>query len=136
MKTNRGFKIAHLNIRSLTKHIDELRLYLDKQQFDIISLNETMLDLSVTNHEIKINGYDVVRKDRNRHGGGVVIYTRSSINYTVRVDLAHESLEAITLEISKPRSKPFLINSWYRPPDSALELFNIYEDLITRMSEI
>ena len=92
-----------------------------------------MLDLSVANHEIKINGYDVVRKDRNRHGGGVVIYTRSSINYTVRDDLAHESLEAITLEISKPRSKPFLINSWYRPPDSALELFNIYEDLITRM---
>ena len=80
-----------------------------------------------------IVGYDVVRKDRNRHGGGVVIYTRSSINYTVRDDLAHESLEAITLEISKPRSKPFLINSWYRPPDSALELFNIYEDLITRM---
>ena len=92
-----------------------------------------MLDLSVANHEIKINGYDVVRKDRNRHGGGVVIYIRSSINYTVRDDLAYESLEAITLEISKPKSKPFLINSWYRPPDSALELFNIYEDLITHM---
>ena len=63
-----------------------------------------MLDLSVANHEIKINGYDVVRKDRNRHGGGVVIYIRSSINYTVRDDLAYESLEAITLEISNPKS--------------------------------
>ena len=55
------------------------------------------------------------------------------MNYTVWDDLAQESLEAITLEISKPKSKPFLINSWYRPPDSALELLNIYEDLITRM---
>ena len=64
---------------------------------------------------------------------GVVIYIRSSIDCTVRDDLAHESLQAITLEISKPKSKPFLINSWYRLPDSALELFNIYEDLITRM---
>ena len=57
---DRGFKIAHLNIRSLSKHIDELRLYLDKQQFDIISLNETMLNLSVANHEIKINGYTIL----------------------------------------------------------------------------
>ena len=92
-----------------------------------------MLDLSVANHEIKINGNDVVMKDRNRHGGGVVIYIRNSINYTVRDGLSDESLEAVTLEISKPKSKPFLINSWYRPPDTTLELFNIYDDLTARM---
>jgi phosphoribosyl-dephospho-CoA transferase len=63
--------IAHLNVRSLIKHIDELKIYLDKQQFDIISQNETMLALSVPNHEIKLNGYEIVRKDRNRHGRGV-----------------------------------------------------------------
>ena len=67
-----------------------------------------MLDLLVANQEIKINGYDVVRKDRNRHGGGVVIYIRNSINYTVRDNLTDESLKAITLEISKPKSKQFL----------------------------
>jgi hypothetical protein len=33
-----------------------------------------MLDLSVSNQEIKINGYDIVRKDRNRHGGEVAIH--------------------------------------------------------------
>ena len=40
----RGFKIAHLDIRSLVKNIDQFRLYLHNQQFDIVSLNETMLD--------------------------------------------------------------------------------------------
>ena len=35
----RGFKIAHLNIRSLVKNIDQLRLYLQNQQFDVISIN-------------------------------------------------------------------------------------------------
>jgi hypothetical protein len=44
-----------------------------EQYFDIISLNETMLDSSISDHEIKINGYDIVRKDRNRHGGGETI---------------------------------------------------------------
>ena len=127
-KTNRKFRfISILNVRSLIKHIDELRL------FEIISVNETMLNLSVSNQEIKINGYDIVRKDRNRHGGGVAIYIRTSINFIIRDDLTDDNLETITLEISKPKAKPFLINSWYKPPNTTLEIFKAFEDLITRM---
>jgi hypothetical protein len=92
-----------------------------------------MLDLSVSNQEIKINGYDIVRKDRNRHGGGVAIYIRTSINFIIRDDLTDDNLETITLEISKPKAKPCLINSWYKPPNTTLEIFNAFEDLITRM---
>ena len=92
-----------------------------------------MLDLSVSNQEIKINGYDIVRKYRNRHGGGVAIYIRTSINFIIRDDLTDDNLETITLEISKPKAKPFLINSWYKPPNTTLEIFNAFEDLITRM---
>jgi exonuclease III len=92
-----------------------------------------MLGLSVSNQEIKINGYDIVRKDRNRHGGGVAIYITNSINFTIRDDLTDDNLETITLEISKPKAKPFLINSWYKAPNTTLEIFNAFEDLITRM---
>ena len=92
-----------------------------------------MLDISISNHEIKINGYDIVRKDRNRHSGGVAICIRNTINYSIRDDLTDENLETITLEITKPKSKPFLINSWYRPPNSSQECLNVYEELITRM---
>ena len=53
---SKGFKVAHLYVRSLYKHIEELRIYLEEQYFDIISLNETMLDSSISDHEIKING--------------------------------------------------------------------------------
>jgi endonuclease/exonuclease/phosphatase family metal-dependent hydrolase len=60
-------------------------------------------------------------------------YIRNSINYIIRDDLFDENLETITIEISKPKSKPFLINCSYRPPDTPLELFNNYEDLITKM---
>ena len=40
----RGFKIVHLNVRILVKNIDQLRIYLQDQQFDVISINETTLD--------------------------------------------------------------------------------------------
>ena len=74
-----------------------------------------------------------MRKDRNRNGGGVAIYVRSTINYMVRGEFDTEGLETITVEISKPKSKPFIINCVYRPPDSTVELLNTYEKLIEKL---
>ena len=57
-----------------------------------------MLDNSITDNEININGYDLVRNDRNRNKGGVAIYIRSVIIYKIRDDLMNNNLETITLE--------------------------------------
>ena len=67
------FKIGHLNIRSLVKNINQLRIYLSNKKCNIVSINETMLDCSIPNDEINIIGYDIVRKDRNRNGDGVAL---------------------------------------------------------------
>ena len=131
--SSRGFKIANLNIRSLMKNIDQLRLYLGKQQYDKICINETMLDNTVAEYEVHINGYDIIRKDRNRNSGGVAIYIRNVINYRERYDLNENNLEAIALEISKPKSKPFLVSAWYRPPDSPIEIFTYFEEFLRKM---
>ena len=86
----RGFKIGHLNIRSLVKNIDQLRIYLSNQKYNILSINETMLDRTISNYEINISGYDIVRKERNRNGGGVALYIRNVIDYKIRNDLMNE----------------------------------------------
>ena len=51
----------------------------------------------------------------------------------MRDDLTDESLETLTLEITKPKAKPCIVNSWYRPPNSSQECLNTYENLITQM---
>ena len=48
-------------------------------------------------------------------GGGVCFYIRSNINYVVRKDLVFDQLESLSIEISKPRSKSFIVATWYRP---------------------
>ena len=101
----KGFKIAHFNIRSLLKHIDEFRAFLRKKHFDTTCLNETMLDETIANNEVLIDGYQIIRKDRNRHGGGVLLYIRDTINYKLRNDLMLNSLEMITMEVLKPKAK-------------------------------
>ena len=104
-----GFVMAHLNIASLPKHIDELRLQLTKKPLDILSINETRLDDTINDGLIHLNGYDILRKDRNRMGGGVAIYFRDNINTMNRNELVPDSLEALCVEVRKPKSKPIVI---------------------------
>ena len=66
--------------------------------------------------EIFIDNYSVQRKDRNRHGGGVLIYIRKDFAFNCRGDLDHEELEATWLEVLLPKTKPILCGVIYRPP--------------------
>ena len=75
------------------------------------------LDHSVSNNEVEISGYEIIRRDRNRNGGGVAICLRNNISYVERSDLVSEHVEALCLEITEPKSKPIPVSTWYRPPD-------------------
>ena len=126
----RGFKMAFLNIVSLLKKIDEINFSMTNKFIDLIAFNETRLDPNITDNMISLDGYDVIRKDRSRNGGGVCIYLRSSINYKIRKDLVPPELEAVCVEIIKPHSKPFLVTTVYRPPSSLPKFFDDFEKLI------
>ena len=132
----RGFKIASLNITSLLKHLDELRILLNYNCIDLLAINETRLDGSISDQDVKVEGYDVTRWDRTvngRFGGGVCFYIRSDINYAVREDLNNLLLEILSIEIRKPNSKPFVVTSWYRPPNSSPNLFPHLDTLLGRL---
>ena len=73
--------MAYLSINSLTKHNDELRIPFFDYSIDIISINETKLDDTIKSCEVHIPGYAFIRRDRNRQGGGVGFYIKTSINY-------------------------------------------------------
>ena len=45
--------MASLNITSLLKRIDELRIVLDGQPIDILAINETRLDGSISDQDVK-----------------------------------------------------------------------------------
>ena len=103
---------------------------MQNKPFDILTLNETRLDDSVLDCEVEIPGYDILRRDRNRNGGGVSMYIRKNIPYCNREDLAVENIELICIEVKKPKSKPLLIAAWYRPPNSSIELFSDFEKFL------
>ena len=77
MPSQRGFKLASLNINKLTTHIDELRIFLAHNGIDILSINETKLNETIRDNEVNNLGYDIVRRDRTADGwGGVCFYVK------------------------------------------------------------
>ena len=136
----RGFKIALLNVTSLTKHVDELKVFMSNTPLDVLTINESKLDLVNGDRLVNLEGYNIVRRDRNKHGGGVCFYLRNTITFSRQYQLENDDLELIALEIQKPNSCPFLIATWYRPPNTPLDYFKKFEMFLkeadARYSEI
>ena len=84
LPTIRGFKIFHLNVRSITHKMDSIRLHLKDNNLDVPTFSETWLSPKVTDTEITFPGYSIVRKDRNSRGGGVAIFLRDRIPFKTR----------------------------------------------------
>jgi hypothetical protein len=99
LKTLKGFRVGHLNITSLVKHVHELRVYMRDEPFDILSINESRLDANIAWDTVRIQGYDMVAKHHNREGGGVAFYYRSTLNVINRTDLVPAEVEAVCLQI-------------------------------------
>ena len=126
----KGLKIANLNVNSLMKHLDEIRLILSNKALDILAINESKIDNQISNDEIHIHGFNIIRKDRNRFGGGVVLYIRDTISFSDRKDIIPDGLEMVCIELNLPYNKSLLISTWYRPPNSHMNIFDYwrYED--------
>ena len=100
------------------------------QELDVLGINETRLDSDVPIDFISVGGYTWIATNRNRSGGGVGFYVRNSINFEVRQDLNNNEIESLTIEILKPKIKPFPITTWYRQPNSSIDKLKEFEKLL------
>ena len=66
----------------------------------MLGLAETKVDDSVSDASISIPGFELFRRDRTRHGGGVALYVRSSL--CPFLECSHSDLEALVVKLRKP----------------------------------
>ena len=101
-----GFKIAHLNVRSILNKMDHIRLLLSNKQFDIFTFSETWLNPAIRDSEVNIPGYTLTRNDRtSKRGGSTAIYVSDNIPYKNRTDLIVENIETFSIEVNRPKFK-------------------------------
>ena len=82
----------------------------------VIGIFESKLDESVTNSEILIVNYDLLRCDRNRKGGGVVCCIRNDLSYAQK-NLLPNDTENVFFEIYLPKTKSITVGTVYQPPN-------------------
>ena len=122
-----------LNIQHIVPKIDELRITMAHEHSpDIFGMCETFLTSSVSDDQMAVDGFDLMRKDRsdsqNKAGGGVILYYRKSINCKHKCNIEISNIETLWAEITLPNAKPFLICSVYRPPSSTSDWIDLFEE--------
>ena len=104
--------------------MDELATIAEAHSPDLICIVESWLNDDIPNAEISLVGYHLCRLDRNRHGGGVVIYTKDIFQFT-QLPQPDSDLELITLTLQHNIVPTrFCISLFYRPPSSTPSLLD------------
>ena len=95
--------------------------------------NNKIADDSTDDSLIHINDYVVIRKDRNKHGGGVAIYRHQNIEFELKSELVCDELESVSIQVKNGKYKPFILTSIYRPPGKPVSYFNDLGSLFGRL---
>ena len=79
--------------------MDELRVKVAEQNPSIICVVESWLSDDISHAEISINNYQVIRLDRNRYGGGILLYIIKSLTWEIILKGSYD-LEFIALSVT------------------------------------
>ena len=129
----KGFSIVHLNTCSYLRRYDEICS--EFKYYDIIALTETWLSPLIDDRLARIDGFHMLRQDRNRQclngkrkkGGGIVVHINNNLG--PYVSLMHEfcendsNSETLWFYINKPGVKKSIICVLYRPPNGSVPIF-------------
>ena len=126
------FGMIHINIASLSLHIDDLKMLLDllDHPWNVIGVSETKLR---EEHDplinIKIDGYDFIQTSTKSFFGGVGLFVKNGIDYKIREDLnksIYNVTESVFIEIKHNSNKNLLVGCIYRHHSSITEFVDSF----------
>ncbi len=122
-KNPRGLIIAYLNINSIRNKFEFLKPLI-ADNVDVLTVAETKIDGTFTTSQFLLDGFSKpIRFDRNRHGGGLLIYVREGVPFKeLSVYKPPNDIECGIIEISLKKQK-WVLFSIYRPPSQSEKYF-------------
>ena len=116
-----GLKFVSININSIRGKQLELLAFLDFHQPQIVAVQETKNDSSISTSELfpESCSYNVYRKDRTLDGSGVLLLIHRDISHMPITELENDS-ESVWVKVFTNQTSHF-VASWYRPPGGDLD---------------
>jgi len=86
----------------------------------IVCVVESWLSDEISDKEIEIESYTIVRLDRNRQGGGVIMYIHTLLSWRVLLR-GTDGLEFLALQVAPASNSKFkfYMSCCYRAPSSS-----------------
>ena len=126
--SGRGYLIRSLNIRSLSNKISLLEADIQDRP-DVIAIQETWLNASHCDASLKIDGYSIVRRDRQgQRGGGLAFYISDRVGWSIP-DIVSDTVECNCVDIHEGSHTVRLCNV-YRPPNEPVLWYDRFERLL------
>ena len=124
----------YFNARSIFPKIDYLRAEAVARNPLIICIVESWLSPDISDDEISIDGYQIIRLDRNRNGGGVLMFIHSSL-ICKHLSISSDGLELLSISVSSNHSSgKHCISVLYRPPSSSVSFFDNLHSALQELS--
>ena len=82
-RNRKYLRILYYNARSLIYKHEDLIAECTFYSPDIICITETWLCSDISDSELHIEGYSLVRLDRDRQGGGVAIFVNHLLSFSI-----------------------------------------------------
>lgn len=117
-KNRNLFSIAHLNTQSMVSTFDEFKLFVNRYDFDVITLTETWLKNNPFLVEyVKIEGYTMYYHNQdNKRGGGVCLYIKDNIKHKLRKDIVNINPNICGLKLTgKNKHSKLILYVAYQP---------------------
>ena len=123
-----GLKFISMNINSIRGKKLELLAFLDFHQPHVVAFQETKSTvlLQLQNSSRKLAHIVYIEKNRNIHGGGVMLLVHKDISHMPITELENDS-ESIWVKVFANKTSHF-VASWYRPPGSTSEEFQLFRE--------
>ena len=124
------FSLLHLNISSLSCHINDLVNFLAllNTKFDVICITETRLShKNPITTNIELSGYNIEQTPTESSAGGTLIYISQNLSYKRRTDLqicCSKELESVFIEVMVPNKQSYILGTIYKHPSMKHFKFN------------
>ena len=93
------------------------------KDFDIFLISESKLDSTFPNAQFKITSFKIFRYDRNRFGGGLLLYVNDKVPFKfLNKHSIFSDIELIVVEFHQNKRK-WLSLCVYKPPNQNDSLF-------------
>ena len=134
--TTFGYKCVCLNARSIVNKRNELNIMVEDNDPHIIGITESWATPDISDAELGMTGYVMLRKDRiGRRGGGVILYIKESIQaYEIKLEKQAECEEAVWCNIVTGNST-LTVGLVYRNPNISTDEHEKIQNAIKEVSK-